>query len=446
MSPSRDPRSAAGTSSRRDLLTRAAAAAGASTLLGSRFLARGMERVPKALPRVSLADDEPVRMGLIGAGGMGGGHMNAIMGFRDRFHRQEDNGLNVDIVAVSDCALPRQQDWMQRCSDRQGFQVDGHQDYKELIARDDIHCVLIASPEHWHAQMAIDAILAGKDVYLEKPMTLHLEDAVRLFRVVEANDQILQVGTQKMMIPRYREAKRLLEEGAIGHPTLSQTSYCRNSPDGEWNYYAIDERIQPDSTLDWDAWCGPLGPADWDPLVYHRWRRYQRYSTGIIGDLLVHQMSPMMYCLNVGWPTRVTASGGHYVDKAMENHDQVMITVEFEGGHTMIVAGSTINQTGLETMIRGHHANIYLNSNDCILRPEPKFEDDVDEQRILCPGIRDQDELRKNWLECVRSREANQSPVEWGLKHMVVVDLAARSMWEGGAYSFDPETFTTTRL
>jgi len=446
MSPSRDPRPAAGNTSRRDLLQRAAAVAGAGSLLGSRFLAEGMESVPRALPRVPLNDDEPVRVGLIGPGGMGGGHLNAFLGFRDKFHAGQDGGVNLDVVAVSDVALPRQQDWMQRCSERQGFAVDGHQDYKDLLARDDIHCVLIASPEHWHAQMAIDAILAGKDVYLEKPMTLYLEDAVRLYRVVEANDQLLQVGTQKMMIPRYREAKKLIAEGAIGHPTLSQTSYCRNSPDGEWNYYGIDERIQPGASLDWDAWCGPLGPADWDPLIYHRWRRYKRYSTGIIGDLLVHQMAPMMYCLGMDFPTRVVCSGGHYVDHAMENHDQVMMTVEFGGQHTMIVAGSTCNATGLEVMIRGHKANLFLNSNDCILTPEQKFVDEVDEQRIQCPGISDQDELRRNWLACVRSREMNQSTVEWGLKHMVAVDLATRSMWEGGAYSFDPETFTGSKV
>ena len=86
--------------------------------------------------------------------------------------------------------------------------------------------------------------------------------------------------------------------------------------------------------------------------VYARWRRYRRYSTGIIGDLLVHRISPLAMALDLGWPTRVVASGGHYVDTAMENHDQVLLTVEFEKGHTMVIAGSTSNETGLEILTK----------------------------------------------------------------------------------------------
>lgn len=424
---------------RRDFLSRTAALAGAGTLLGSRALAEAFEPVPRALPRVPLRDGEPIRMGLIGTGGMGGGHLGAIMGFHAKGTEQ------VQVVALSDVCKPRLDKWLERCSKEQGIEVDGYRDYRELLARDDLHAVLIASPEHWHADMAIDAILAGKDVYLEKPMTLRLEDAVRLYKVVVANDQILQVGTQKMMIPRYREARKLISEGAIGHPTLSQTSYCRNSPDGEWNYYGIDPRVEPGEMLDWDAWCGPLGPQEWDTHVYHRWRRYKRYSTGIIGDLLVHMMSPMMYALNAGWPLRVCAAGGHYVDKEMENHDQVFLTVEFEKEHTMVVAGSTCNSTGMEPMVRGHMANLYLGGNNCVLRPETPYVDDVDELTVECPGIRDQDSLRLDWLNSVRTREPNQSPVEFGLKHMVIVDLATRALWEGHTFRFDPDNFRVLR-
>ena len=124
---------------------------------------------------------------------------------------------------------------------------------------------------------------------------------------------------------------------------------------------------------------GPLGERAWDPHVYARWRRYKDFSTGIIGDLLVHEMTPLFFALDLDWPSRVDAIGGHYIDKAMENHDQVNIEVQFEKGHTMIVAGSTCNEQGLETMIRGHEGNIFLNGAHCEMRPERLFADEIDE-------------------------------------------------------------------
>ena len=202
----------------------------------------------------------------------------------------------------------------------------------------------------------------------------------------------------------------------------------------------------PGDNLDWDAWCGPLGPQPFDGKVFARWRRYKKYSTGIIGDLLVHEMTPIIHALDLGFPTRVTATGGHYVDKEMENHDQVLLNVEFGGQHTMLVAGSTCNNRGLETVIRGHQADILLaDAARCRLVPQPPFVDDVDPQDISCETADWQDRLREDWLNSVRTREPNRSTVELGLKHMIVVDLASRSMWEGGAWEFDPETLTVKK-
>ena len=418
-------------STRRQFLAQTAALAGATAAVPACSTTWRDKPIPKAAPPPPLGPDDTIRMGLIGAGGMGNGHLDAVMKFNQKGQEK------VEVVAISEVCKPRLDGSLQKCREKQGIQVDGYRDYTELLSRDDIHCVLIASPEHWHAQQAEDAIAAGKDVYLEKPMTLYLEDALRLREVVRANDRILQVGTQYMMIPKYGEARKLIKEGAIGHPTLSQTSYCRNSKNGEW-LYGIDEKVEPGEMLDWERWLGPAGPHEWDTEVFHRWRRYKRFSTGIVGDLLVHMMTPMMWSLDVGWPTRVVASGSHMVDLEMENHNQVFLNVEFEGNHIMVVAGSTCNATGLETMIRGHQANLYLGSNNCVLRPERPFVDDIEEKEIACPGINSQDELRLDWLKCVRTREPNQSPVEFGTRMMVIVDLATKSLWEGHAYRFDP--------
>jgi predicted dehydrogenase len=279
-------------------------------------------------------------------------------------------------------------------------------------------------------------------------MTLRLDEALRLRQVQFANPHVLlQVGTQMMQLPKWKEAKRLLAEGAIGKPTMSQTSYCRNTPTGEWNYYGIDENWAPGANLDWDAWCGPMGRQPWDPLVFARWRRYRKYSTGIIGDLLVHVMTPMMYALDMGWPTRVIAAGGHYIDKEMENHDTVNLTIELEREHTMIVAGATNNENGLPQLIRGQKANMNMNGRHVEIIPEAKFVDDVDRQEVQCPDIgNDQDVHRLNWLHCIRTREVPAADVDISTKVMVVVDLATRSMWDGHAWRFDPYTMTAERV
>jgi len=433
--------------SRRTFMGQAAAAAGAATLLGLAGRSPAMpnigetvdlsQPVAKAKPRVALKDGEAIRVGIIGPGSMGTGHAHAFCNYAI------EGKEKVEIVALADVCDLRCDDAKGACEAAFKNKVDVYRDYRKLLERSDIHAVVIATPEHWHAQNATDAILAGKDVYLEKPMCFHLDESIELMRLVAANPEcIFQVGTQKMQLKKYQEAKKLIEAGAIGVPTFSQTSYCRNSMDGEWLYYQIDSRWDPQKNIDWDGWIGNGPKTPWSPEIYARWRRYRAWSTGIIGDLLVHEVTPLVMALeSAGWPVKVTAVGAHLVDKAMENHDQVNITVEFESGHVMTVAGSTCNEVGVETLIRGNKANLYLADRHCTLRPERIWVDSVDERKIECPDIgNDQDVHRIEWLKCIRTRTKPLADAVTGAKVMVIVALATRALWEGGTFVFDPKT------
>lgn len=422
-------------STRRHFLKTTAAAAGIATAGNLPAIEPPLvPSIPAGRPADPPGPDEPIRMGLIGPGGMGTAHCHAIMGLN------KNGREKVQIVALADVCKPRLDNAHKACSDGQpGVEVAAYRNYKDLLARQDIHGVLIASPEHWHAQHAVDAIQAGKDVYCEKPMTLRLRQAVSLRKIVKDSDRVFTVGTQHITQKKYHAARDLIRAGAIGKPVSSQTSYCRNSKDGEWNYYGIDPSVVPGPNLDWDAWCGPAGKAPFDTLVYHRWRRYRHWSTGIIGDLLVHQMTPMFFTMELGWPTRVVAQGEHMVDMAMENHDQVHMALEFEDKHHMHILGSTCNEYGLEKMIRGYKGNIFLNSGNCVLRPERIWSDEIDEQVIQCEAVADHDEMRLNWLNCIRTREEPLGNIELATKVIVAVDLATRSMWDGRAYWFDKD-------
>lgn len=436
-------------SRRRFLAATAGVAAAGALVAGVRpAAARGRPEEPaaKARDRAALADGDTIRIGVIGLGGpngcaMGLGHCLNIAALAKK---QKEK---VEIVAICDVNQLHIEHGKSEIEKAQpGVKVDTYARHEDLLARDDLHGVIAAVPEHWHGKIGIDTILAGKDLYLEKPMTLDLPDALALYRVAQANPHVIaQVGTQKTRMPKYLEARKLISSGMLGTTTFSQTSYCRNSRKGEW-HYKVNPAWKPGVNIDWERWCGPLGPMEWDPKLYYQWRRYRKTSTGIIGDLLVHEMTPMLMAIDQGWPVRVAATGAHLVDKAMENPDNVHIVVQFETGHQMFVCGSTCNEAGVETMIRGHKGNIYLASRHCDFRPERTYVDDLDPQKIECPDIGDdQDAHRLGWLRSIRTREAPLSSVELGLKVMVIVDLATRSIWEGGAFTFDPRTMTTSK-
>lgn len=410
------------TTDRRTFMRTSAAAAGAAALAVQSPAAFGH------------GPNDTIGVGVIGVGGMGSAHCGSLVNIA------KSKRENCKIVAVCDVAKPRLDRRAKDIDKRQGGKVGAHRYYKDLLERKDVDVVWVASPEHWHAQMAIDAIAAGKDVYVEKPMTYDLPDAVRLVDAAKASDRLVQVGTQYVTDPKYHKAYALIKGGKIGKPVSSETGYCRNSKTGEWNYYGIEKDIVPGPNLDWDAWCGPLGPAKWDPLIYHRWRRYKKYSTGIVGDLLVHQMTPLIAAIDPGWPKRVVATGVHNIDLAMENFDQVNLTIEFDGGHTHVCWGSTCNATSPAPLIRGHKANLQLSGNRCRLVPENIWSEDIDREDHKFKRGSNHDELRINLLQRSRDRQPVLSGVELGHKIMVIVDLAARSMWDGKAYGYDKKT------
>lgn len=432
--------------SRRDFLRKATAAAALASALPSSLGAESedLEPVPQAAPRAPLAADAVVNIGIIGTGGMGTGHADALAKFAAE-------SKSIRLAALCDLCDPRVQNAKARVDKAQGGDVPTYRYHEQLLARPDIHGVLIASPEHWHARLAEDAIKAGKDVYVEKPMTINLKDALRLRKVVRANPSVIaMVGTQYVMTPSYMAAEQLVKDGAIGKPVWSQTSYCRNSKTGEWNYYPMDPKWIPGETLDWERWCKPLGKARWSPEIYARWRRYKKYSSGIIGDLLVHHVTPTLKALgDVGWPVKVVATGGHYIDKAMENPDQININVEFEHDHSMMIAGSTCNELGVERVIRGHKANLFVGGRNAVIRPERIWADEIEEREVPPPPgpvLDSQEALRRHWIDCIRTRQAPRSDVELGTKVMVIVDLAQRSFWEGGAFGYDPRSGKVKRL
>src|SRR5580693_2616279 len=181
-------------------------------------------------------------------------------------------------------------------------------DYREILARRDIDAVIVATPDHWHQKIAIDALNAGKDVYCEKPMVQHVDDGKPLIETEKKTGRIIQIGSQRVSSIVYKKAQELMQAGAIGTPNMVEAWWDRNDAIGAWQY-----SIPPDATpenIDWDRFLGRAPKIPFEPVRLFRWRNYQDYGTGVAGDLFVHLLSGLHFATRSLGPTRVMATGG----------------------------------------------------------------------------------------------------------------------------------------
>ena len=240
-----------------------------------------------------ISPNDHIQLALIGAGIQGQGDTKTAL-----------QVPGVKLVAVADCYDGR----LAHSKELWGKDIVTTRDYREILARKDVDAVLIATPDHWHKQAAVDAMNAGKDVYLEKPMIHLYSDGPEIINTARSTNRILQVGSQRVSSIVYAKAKELLASGAIGKLNMVSARWDRNSSIGAWNYSVpLDASTE---TCDWPRFLGSAPKIPFNAERFFQWRKWQDYGSGVAGDLFVHLFSGTHFITGANGPTRAMATGG----------------------------------------------------------------------------------------------------------------------------------------
>ena len=443
---------------RRDFLKRTGSL-GAGVVLSTAAPAKAARNVKTS--RVIGANDR-INIGVIGCGGRGTDDAESFHNFG------EANKNSCQLLAVCDVYEKRKK------AQAELYGVRGFLDYRELLAIPEIDAVVVATPDHWHARIALDAMDQGKDVYLEKPMCHTIAEVKQLVDTARETKRVIQVGSQTTSADQWWKAKKAIADGMIGKMIMSQGSYHRNSIEGEWNY-RIDPDAGPDGKgdnyVDWKMWLGPAPARSWDPDRFFRFRKYWDYSGGIATDLFFHVVAPLNICWErPQYPTKVMASGGKYVFvNDREVPDTFHLLAEYAEGHSVVLSSSMANSQHIPGLIRGHEGTIIMVEHgqfegvtpNIIVRPEkvrlpspehgisprgpfPGYKFGSEEIKIPVEQYSSMDAHISNFLQCMRTREKPRLDVDTAAHAQILISLSVESYRDGRVKYWDEKNWRSS--
>jgi predicted dehydrogenase len=341
----------------------------------------------------AFAANNTLRVGVIGAGG----RMNNLLDAADHLGSYE-------IVAVSDVYAPH----CDAVRTRSNGLATMHVDYREVLDQKDIDAVFIATPDHWHVRVATDAIAAGKDVYLEKPVTHTLEEGAPLIHAVRSSKQILQCGMQQRSWSHFRNAVDLIQGGSLGRVAQVRTYW--------WQNYNISWVPKPMdvSLLDWKRWLGSAPDQPFSLETYSHWRWYWNFGGGAMTDLFAHWIDVVHWAMKVDEPVKAQMLADKYVFQQWDCPDTIQAGFRYPGFDVMYegMMASSIDDGGLE--FRGTEATLKLNRSGFSIHHEGVKSD---QNPVLAEhSFRDGTiSHMENFFECIKSRKEPNAPVETGV-------------------------------
>jgi predicted dehydrogenase len=410
-------------------------------------------------PSAPVSANDHIQLALIGAGGQGQ--------FDTRTAVQVPG---VKLVAVADCYDGR----LEHAKELWGPDVFTTRDYQEILTRPGVDAVLIATPDHWHKQAAVDAMKAGKDVYCEKPMIHLYADGPAMIEASRSTGRILQVGSQRVSSVLYAKAKELLDSGAIGQLNMVTAYWDRNSAIGAWDY-TIPLDASPE-TCDWPRFLGTAPQIPFNAEHFFQWRKWKAYGSGVAGDLFVHLFSGTHFITGATGPTRAMATGGLRFWKDGRNVPDVMLGLfDYPQGFNLslrvnFVDGGKENESLLFT---GSEGTIEIGENSVTVNRVPREKEpglnidtfaDAMQKHILKkyrekyppqhpegappaavetyvaePGYLDSYDHLKNFFAAVRSRQPVVEDAVFGFRAAGAALLSNLSYDRGEVVHWDPE-------
>ena len=378
----------------------------------------------KSYAAVTGANDR-LRIGVIGCGGMATGHMRALVRMKD--------AENIEMAAVCDVYDKRTDAAAQLTGGRK------YKEYRRLLENKDIDYVLIATPEHWHAQITLDAADAGKHIYCEKPMTYNVEQARKVVAKIQGSKTKMQVGVQGMSDDSYETANKYVKEGVLGKVVLAQIDYSRNHRVPEFLGTPADKDVKPGVNLDWKAWLGPAPKRDFDPNRFFAWRRFWDYSSGIASDLFIHRVTRIIKSLDLKFPVRGVGTGGKFgwPDGIGDVPDTMNILLDYPEGLTVQLVSSMASDASVDHMLRGHKATLYFTRDGFNIKPQNLFKDEVKEITHKKTGAEDIALHHKNLQAAIRKGDTLKCPCTLGFYGVVASQMGVESYKKHKYMSWD---------
>lgn len=371
-----------------------------------------------------LGANDRIRVGFIGVGGMGNSHLDAFNALR--------TSDNLEAVAVADCWKTRAEAGAAKIQAPKALV-----DHRQVLDLPDVDYVTIATPEHWHAQMTLDALDAGKAVYCEKPLTHTLAEALQVRDKQVATKLPVQVGVQGLSDDSYSSAGQAIREGVIGKVVQAQIEYVRRY--GEQGLFSVpelkDDMPQP-ADLDWQAWLGPAERVPWNPHHYFEWRNFSAYSGGIATDLFVHRITRIIKALGLTYPRRVVGMGGIWQwPEHRDLPDNFEMICEYPQGLTVYVLGTQSNRVPVDHLIRGYRGTLYFTAEGWVA----KDKDDKILAQHKKTGAEDIHLHHTNLHNHLRNGEPLNCPVDIGIAGVAAVVMANESWRTGQMMGWDEE-------
>ncbi len=310
-------------------------------------------------------------------------------------------------------------------------------DYRAVLDRKDIDAVLIGTPDHWHVPIMVDACAAGKDVYVEKPLTHDLSEGQRAIEAQNRSSRIVQVGTQQRSMPHLLKAYEIVKSGQLGEIHKVHLTWNRNAPRSARPNLNIDPK-----SVDWKRFLGTAKNQPFDEYRFRQWRWFWDFGGGIFTDLMVHWIDVVHWYLGLDHPATAASIGDHFQAKDLwETPDTVQTVMRYPDKEVQAYFEGTFvsARNGAMCEFMGSEATLYIDRGRYEIHPERRSKLKASEL-ILGEGPRGADFYNQpdgellhlaNWIECIRSRKRPNCPVEAGVSSASAAHLANQSLRSG---------------